>query len=436
MRRYRIHPILILLACSLLTAQTRKLSKKELPPSAFKLIAVKVTGTTRYAAEEIIGLTGLQIGQTVSEDDFKHTAQLLGETGAFSDVVYSYQYTPQGTKLELQLTDAERFVPARFDNFVWFSDQELAEKLKERVPLFRGELPATGSLADMISDALQAMLIERHIAGRADYLRAAQGDTINAIVFSVTGVDVLIHKVEFTGAGERELPLLTKAAGLLRGQQYRKSLLQPRAEKDFLPVYQAEGYLKAGISAAETKVAHSDPEQTDVDVVFKIDPGEQYKLAGIRWTGNTIFPAEKLQPLIQLQPGEPANAVQLAQDLGEVKKLYGTRGYMDAAVDIGPVMDDSAQTVNYDLQVREGEQYKMGDVEIVGLDSKTMYRLLDIWKLHGGDVYDSSYAQRFLKEAAADGVPLMSWNVEIHETPNQKDKTVDVSLRFNPRDSR
>ena len=50
---------------------------KELPPSAFKLISVKTTGTKRYKSEEIIAATGLQIGQTVSEDDFKKAARAL-----------------------------------------------------------------------------------------------------------------------------------------------------------------------------------------------------------------------------------------------------------------------------------------------------------------------------------------------------------------------
>lgn len=431
----RICPLFILLACSLLAAQTRKLAKKDLPLSAFKLIAVKVTGTERYKPDEILGLAGLQIGQTVSDDDFKRTAQLLGETGAFSNVVYTYQYAPAGTTLELQLSDAEHFVPARFDNLVWFSDQELMEKVKERVPLFKGELPATGGLADMISDALQAMLIGRHVPGQADYLRAAQNDTINAIVFSVTGVDIRIRSVEFSGAGERELPLLTKAARPMRGQEYRRSMLRPQAEKNLLPVYLAEGFLKASIGEPETKVVQSDAEQTDVDVTFRIEPGAQYQLSDIQWSGNTVFPAGKLQPLIHLQAGQAANAIQLSQDLDGVRKLYGTRGYMTVSVETVPQMDDNNHRVSYRLQVHEGEQYKMGDVEIVGLDSKTMYRLLDIWKLRGGEVYDSSYPRRFLSEVAAEGVAMMQWSVEIHETPNQ-DKTVDVSLRFNPRDSR
>ena len=109
----------------------------------------------------------------MSEDDFKKAARTLGMTGAFDDVAYSFQYSPEGTKLELQVQDAEKFVPARFDNLVWFSDQELLDQLHAQVPLFQGQLPITGDLADEVSNALQALLITRNVPGRADYLRLA-----------------------------------------------------------------------------------------------------------------------------------------------------------------------------------------------------------------------------------------------------------------------
>ena len=135
----------LLLACislSSASAQTsRKLNPKDLPPSAFKLISIKTADTKRYKSEEIIAATGLQLGQTVSEDDFKKAVRLLGETGAFGDVLYSFQYSAEGTKLELQVQDAEHFVPVRFDNLVWFSDRELLDQLHAQVPLFQGSSP-------------------------------------------------------------------------------------------------------------------------------------------------------------------------------------------------------------------------------------------------------------------------------------------------------
>jgi len=64
----------------------------------------------------------------------------LGDTGAFSDVGYTFSYSGMGTKLEFQVVDADKFLPAHFEDFVWFSDQELHARLKRHVPLFNGEI--------------------------------------------------------------------------------------------------------------------------------------------------------------------------------------------------------------------------------------------------------------------------------------------------------
>ena len=110
-----------------------------------QLISVTVTGSKRYPQSDIVAATGLQIGTTVVEDDFKKAARRLGDLGVFSDIVYNYSYSSAGTKLVLQVTDIDKFVPVRFEDFVWFSDAELTQRIKERAPMFNGELPLSGA---------------------------------------------------------------------------------------------------------------------------------------------------------------------------------------------------------------------------------------------------------------------------------------------------
>jgi outer membrane protein assembly factor BamA len=417
----------VLLASSLPAQTTRK------PPSTFKLISINVTGTKRYTPAEIIAATGLQAGETVSETDFKRVSQQLGETGAFSDVAYTYQYSAQGAKLDFQIADSNQFIPVRFDNFVWFSDQELLEKLHSNVPLFHGQLPLAGGLIDQVSDTLQALLLERKLQGRVDYMRTAHRDgPIEAFVFKVTGPTILIRNVAFTGAEPTELPLLQAAAKDLKSQEYVRSLLQVQAEKNLLPIYLERGYLKAAFANTQAKVAEENPQETIVDVEFPVDSGRQYKLTQIQWSGNTVFPPEKLQPLIHLQTGQYANAIQLSNDLEAVQKLYGTRGYVAAHIRSIAQMDDTQSTVGYQLQVHEGDVYHMGELEIQGLDARTTERLVEGWKLRGGDIYDASYPQQFLNDTNR-VIPLVSWKISVHNSLNEKDKTVDVTLRFDPK---
>jgi outer membrane protein assembly factor BamA len=412
----------------------RKQSPKELPSSAFKLIEIKTTGTKRYKSEEIVAASGLQIGESVSEDDFKKAARILGETGAFGDVQYSFQYSSDGTKLDLEVQDAEQFVPVRFDNLVWFSDRELFDRLHALVPLFQGELPAGGDLADQVSNALQALLIEHNVQGKADYLRAAHEDgPIEAFVFTVTGPQIHIRDVAFAGAVAPELPLLEAAAKKLQGADFLRSILRAQEDKNFLPIYLRSGYLKAAFGDAQAKIVQDSPQETTVDVTFPVEPGRQYKLTEIGIQGYKSFSAETLKKLMHAEIGQPADAVQLDADIESMKKLYGTRGFM--AVSIQPEMqtNDANSTVEYVLHIQEGDVYSMGDLDVRGLDARTTSRLQDDWKLRGGDPYDSSYPKQFLERAAKDISILADWNVSVRESLNRDEKSVDVTLRFDPK---
>jgi outer membrane protein assembly factor BamA len=405
-----------------------------LPPSAFKLVSIRVTGTKRYTPEQIKAATGLQMGQTVSEDDFKTVSRHLGETGAFSDVAYAFQYSSEGAKLEFQLADATQFVPARFDNFIWLSDQELLQKLQARVPLFNGELPVAGDLPDQVADALQALVTERNLQGKADYLRyAPQDGPIAAFVYTVAGPAIHIRNVEFAGAVAPELPLLQSAAKGVQGREYLRSTIRVYADKDFLPVYLERGYLKAAFADAQPRTVQETPQETVVDISVGVTPGLQYRMSDLQLSGYKALEAEKLRGLIHQQLGQPGNTIQLGKDLDEIKKLYGTRGYMAAAIKPEPEFDDAHSTVRYLLEFHEGDVYKMGDVEIQGLDSRTTARMVDGWKLRGGDVYDSNYPGQFVKEWMKELSRMGEWNVAMHTTLEEKDKLVDVTIRFDPK---
>ena len=92
----------------------------QMPASARQLIAIKVTGSKRFPEAAVAAATGLQMGAAVNDDDFKKAARRLGDMGVFTEIGYNYSYSSAGTKLELHVTDADKFIPARFEDFVWF----------------------------------------------------------------------------------------------------------------------------------------------------------------------------------------------------------------------------------------------------------------------------------------------------------------------------
>ena len=410
--------------------QARKSPPKS-SPTEQKLVSVKVTGTQRFTEKEVIAASGLEIGSVVTQDDFEKAGKRLGESGFFSNVAYSYAHTPLGTKLDLQLADAAKLVPAHFENFVWFSDDELRAKIHEHLPLFKGEVPVGGTFCDQVSDVLQALLVQRNLAARADYTRDSKDNAgpVDAINYHATGVTLRIAEVVFSGDPEAH-PMLDAAAQNLLGKDYVRTEVQAYATKNLLPVYLERGFLKATIGDPQAKVLKDTDEETLIQVQLPVTPGHQYKVSSFKWEGNSAFKAERLQSMVHAQVGQTINAEQLRTDLDAIQKFYGTRGYMLATVKPVPDFDDAANTVAYKMEVNEGDVFHLGDLDIQGLDAKTVDRLREAWTLREADPYDTTYPMRFFEQTVKLLSRDVTWTVSVHEGVNEKEKTVDVTLRY------
>lgn len=438
--------VLVFLLCAVLAppgAAQRRTSSGKVPASTpHRLLALKVTGSTRYTDLEILAASGLQLGQDAAEGDFEEAAQRLGKSGLFSEVVYSFSYSDAGVKLEFHLTDNDKIklVPARFENFVWFTDAELLAALQQRVPLFKQLLPVSGRLADEVTEALQALLNEKHLPGRVDFLREAKqdGGELSGIVYRVEEVRIRIRNVEFPGAAPEQCAFLANAARRLSGAEYFRSKLGAIARFDLLPLYLQRGYLKAAFGPSDAHVVtESVPEaasrfqdEIEVDVSLPVTPSKVYSVSGVTWKGNAAVTTEEASHFFHLAAGRPADAVRLADDAESLIKLYRSRGYMTAQIKPEALFADEKGTVHYDMNIAEGDLYRMGELEILGVDTSSKDRLREAWKLREGEPYNADYTRKFLEDAPRFLPKGFQFSVKVNEELEAKDKTVDVTIHF------
>ena len=401
---------------------------------SYKLLSIHVKGLQHYKDDEVIAASGLKLGQYAGEPEFQQAAQKLGETGLFANLSYKYQYTNAGCNLDLEVEENEKLVPILFDNFVWFTDSELLSLLKSRLPLFDGRVPLGGTLADRVAGALKEILAEHKIFGEADYLPGTEvlDGPITSYIYKITLHPVIIRNVDFPGAADAEIPALEAVAKPLAKAEYSRNKMRAQEKFNFLPVYLSRGYLKANFALSEAKVAEDGP-QTLVDVSLPVAPGRQYKVSNLEWRGNAALASDELQPLIHLKPGEPANAVQLAADVEDVEKFYGTKGYILAKVDAQPKMDDNSSLVSYELGVSEGDLFRMGDLTIDGIPAQNADRMADQWQLKKGQPYDKSYLNKFFKIMYHDVGLKVPYNIVSKESIDHDGKSVSVALHFVPK---
>lgn len=150
-----------------------------------KIAAVHVRGSRRFSAQEVIAASGLRAGAPYTAASVERAARRLADTGAFSEVSPMVVPAYNSVILDWYLTDAPRFVPARFAGFTGLSQAQL-EAAARKVPLFHGELPLLKpGLADQVAAALQRLLDAHHLSGRVEHRFAGRGGDIESVVFRV-----------------------------------------------------------------------------------------------------------------------------------------------------------------------------------------------------------------------------------------------------------
>jgi outer membrane protein assembly factor BamA len=389
------------------------------------LARILVTGSERYREDDLVRATGLTVNTQVNSDDLQNAANRLGNSGAFSSVQFLFKPAigAKGVEADFQVADAEKFLPAVFENFVWFSESALQEAVHEAVPLYHGQLPTSGNMSDEVSAALSTFLTSKGLPSEISYMLAAEfGQLPTAYKFKVANASLKIRDVTVLGAGHMLPEQLAKSVTPLKGTLYLRSDITTMLEKNLVPVYRQHGFLKFAIGEIKPKVDEKDI----VTVEVSVSEGDQYRLAGFSWSGNTLIPSDELSKRITLKTGDPVNAQQLDRDLAQVRKLFGKFGREGVTIDLVPAFNANAVTYNFD--VKEGDLYHMGKLEIEGVDPEQARKLAQGWKLGEGEPYDTTYVQQFLAHTVLK-VPGHKWTWMTFEQIDDAQKTVNVRLQ-------
>ncbi|HZD07855.1 MAG TPA: hypothetical protein VE176_06375, partial [Candidatus Limnocylindrales bacterium] len=76
-----------------------------------------------------------------------------------------------------------------------------------------------------------------------------------------------------------------------------------------------------------------------------------------------------------------------------------------------------------------GDLYRMGKLEIEGVEPEQAHKLEQIWKLAEGQPYDATYVHRFIADTVVK-VPGHKWDWKMFEQIDDPQKTVNVRLQI------
>src|SRR5215470_2548124 len=158
------------LLCATLLLATGVAAQEPPPNAKWRLTTIAFEGLRSQPPEKIIAASGLQVGQTIDFEMVKAAAQRLSQTGLFGKVAYRYRYS--STRIELTFELEEKTTGKKrcdFDNFVWFSDKEIADAIRRDMPDFDGTILISDFATKEIKKSLTRLLADKKIAGEVAY---------------------------------------------------------------------------------------------------------------------------------------------------------------------------------------------------------------------------------------------------------------------------
>ena len=399
---------------------------------ADRLAAIQVTGSVRFRSELIVAAMGLHAGAQVTNDDLQNAANNLAQLGPFASVHYRYATTDAGVRAEYQVTDAPA-VAIWYDNFPWFTDDELNAALKDSVPLFDGMAPPGGTLLDALSDAIEKQLATRGVHANVSHvLTIAPGTDERIQQFRVEDAGATIASVEFTDAVAQGDRAIQSRLTDLVGEKFSRTAIGLFEFEQVRPVYLAHAFLhvRFGPPAARFVAGSGD---SRIAIVAPIETGPAYEWNGVTWKGNSALGVLELETLFPLHGGDFADGTKIENGWQAVRDAYARRGYLNADLVATPQFDDAAKRVAYTASITEGPQYHMGKLVLTGLSIEGERRIRAAWKIAPGDVFDKSVYDEFASngiKGAFMGLPVHYEKIGRFLQENPASATVDVLFDF------
>jgi outer membrane protein assembly factor BamA len=434
----RVFVVAMLLALTLHAQQARAQQSAQ---QALRLERIEFKGLERVKESEALEKSGLKVGQSVTIDELDVVANNLLTSGLFKNLSYNIKGTTDKAVLTFTVIEQAWTMPVAFDNFVWFTDEELREAIKRRVPAFDGTAPEAGNVTEQIKQALQDLLRERKIEGTVEYNLSADpsGRKVEHL-FGVKGPGLRVCKVNYQGARAlSEETLVLKSGGIL-DNDYSRAFVLGFVQSNLIPLYWERGYLRASFSPPKAKPDGTAECEKGLAVSMYVDEGSIYVWDKAAWDGAQALTAQELDAALGMKSREVANVVKIDKGLASVRRAYARKGYLVASVHAAQEFDDENRSVTYRFLVQEGPRYHMGDLIIDGLSESDTNNLRGRWAILHGEVFDAAYPDQFLKKNVAEflrdathaGHQLPPMKIKANAVPDPVNRVVNVMLEFKP----
>lgn len=199
--------------------------------------------------------------------------------------------------------------------------------------------------------------------------------------------DVVITGTEAIKREEVESKLALKPSSVLNRNQVRDSLDKIKQ------LYQEKGYY-----FAEAEAVYTDVGPDEIDLTIRITEGDKILIKRIAFVGNRAIESWELKDAMETKEANILSFITgsgvyqretLRNDLRRLEALYQTRGFLRVEIAEPEVrVDQQAKGIFITINIKEQEQYRVGQVRVEGDDLFSAAELKQLMRLQEGEIFD------------------------------------------------
>ncbi len=419
-----------------------------LSPKRYKIADIAVTGVkNNYEDYVLIGVSGLSIGDEVAIPGEEITAAIkrFWRNGLFSDVkILATKIEGDQVWIEIQLRQRPRISEINYKGIKKGEREDLEAKLGLR----KGN-QVTPNLLDRAK-----IYIQKYFDGKGFKnvdIDIVQKDDVSKDGEVIIDINIdknektKINRIYFTGNKELKDYDLKKAMKKTNERfslkrDFRTSIREMFSTKKFtteeyendkkniIDKYNEKGYRDAVLLA--DSVTNFDEKR--VDVFLSIEEGQKYYLKDIRFVGNTHYPTDYLEAVLNMKPGEVYNQKKLNERLSldedAVSNVYFNNGYLFFNAD--PVeVDVHNDSISLEIRIFEGTQATINRIIINGNDRLYEDIVRRELRTKPGMLFSREDLMRSIREIAQMG-HFDPENMSPNPLPDPENGTVDIEYNL------
>lgn len=377
---------------------------------------IDVQGNRRIPAETVRARIFTKPGDIYDGPALERDFNSLWNTGYFEDIRFTREQTPKGWRIIVTVKEKPTIREINYVGLSSVSTSDVLDRFKEAKVGLTVESQYDPTRIKKAEVAIKGLLSEhgRQFATIRTEVRQIPPAAVG-ITFAVKeGPKVKVGKIRFEGNKNLSTRVLRSAMKNLKPigiphsifleSLFAKTYDATKLEEDTERVraeYQNRGYFKVVVGDPKTDIhdtghkgihiplVQAGPGKA-VDVTMPIDEGEKYRLGKITFKNNkAVQNTAALRGLFPLKDGDVFSRDKIAKGLENLRKAYGTQGYINFTSVPGTTFDDEKKLAFLEIDVDEGKQFNVRRIEFQGNTTTRDKVIRRELALEEGGVYNS-----------------------------------------------